>query len=74
MTAPDVDHERELFARFQETGDREVRNELAERHRGLAITLARRFNGRGEPLDDLLQVAMIALLGAIERFDPASPR
>lgn len=70
MTAPDVAHERELFIRFKETGDRAIRNELAERHRGLAITLARRFNGRGEPLDDLLQVAMIALLRAIERFEP----
>jgi RNA polymerase sigma-B factor len=70
MTAPDVEAERELFARFKATGDLSIRNELAERHRGLAITLARRFNGRGEPLDDLLQVAMIALLRAIERFEP----
>lgn len=70
MTRPEAAYERELFARFSETGDRTVRNELAERHRGLAITLARRFNGRGEPLDDLVQVAMIALLRAIERFEP----
>lgn len=70
MTAPDIDVERELFARFRATGDLAIRNELAERHRGLAVTLARRFNGRGEPLDDLLQVAMIALLRAIERFEP----
>ena len=70
MTAPDLDLERELFARFKETGDLAIRNELAERHRGLAISLARRFHGRGEPLDDLLQVAMIALLRAIERFEP----
>ncbi len=70
MTSPDLAVERELFARFRETGDQAIRNELAERHRGLAITLARRFNGRGEPLDDLLQVAMIALLRAIERFEP----
>ncbi len=70
MTTPDTAHERELFARFKDTGDRSIRNELAERHRGLAITLARRFNGRGEPLDDLLQVAMIAVLRAIERFEP----
>jgi len=68
--APDVEAERELFARFKQTGDPAIRNELAERHRGLAVTLARRFNGRGEPLDDLLQVAMIALLRAIERFEP----
>ena len=70
MTSPDIEVERELFARYRATGDPAVRNELAERHRGLAITLARRFNGRGEPLDDLLQVAMIALLRAIERFEP----
>jgi len=70
VTAPDVDIERELFARYTETRDRSVRNELVERHRGLAISLARRFNGRGEPLDDLVQVAMIALLRAIERFEP----
>ncbi len=70
MTAPDLDLERELFARFKESGDLAIRNELAERHRGLAISLTRRFHGRGEPLDDLLQVAMIALLRAIERFEP----
>ncbi len=69
MTAPDLDRERELFALFGQTGDLEIRNELAERHRGLAIALARRFHGRGEPLDDLIQVAMIALLRAIERFE-----
>ncbi|MEJ7765804.1 MAG: SigB/SigF/SigG family RNA polymerase sigma factor [Acidimicrobiales bacterium] len=63
-------HERELFVQYRQTGERAVRNDLAERHRGLAVSLARRFNGRGEPLDDLLQVAMIALLRAIERFEP----
>jgi len=70
VTAADVDLERELFVRYAETRDRSIRNELAERHRGLAVSLARRFNGRGEPLDDLVQVAMIALLRAIERFEP----
>ncbi len=70
MTVPDVAHERELFAQYRQTGERAIRNELAERHRGLAVSLARRFSGRGEPLDDLLQVAMIALLRAIERFEP----
>jgi len=66
VTAPDVDIERELFAEYRETRDRSVRNELVERHRGLAVSLALRFNGRGEPLDDLVQVAMIALLRAIK--------
>jgi len=67
----DAGLERELFARYRDTGDPSLRNELVERHRGLAIALANRFNGRGEPLDDLVQVAMIGLLGAVERFDPA---
>jgi len=70
MTGPDIAYERELFARYGETRDQAIRNELAERHRGLAVSLARRFHGRGEPLDDLLQVAMIAVLRAIERFEP----
>jgi len=70
MTTVDVDLERELFARYKATGDRFIRNDLAERYRGLAVALARRFEHRGEPLDDLVQVAMIGLLGAIERFDP----
>jgi len=67
MTGPDIAYERELFSRYRETRDRSIRN---ERHRGLAVSLARRFHGRGEPLDGLLQVAMIAVLRAIERFEP----
>jgi len=63
--------EQDLFARYRATGEISIRNELIERHRGLAISLARRFQGRGEPLDDLLQVAMIGLIGAVERFDPS---
>jgi len=36
----------------------------------MAKTLARRYNGGGEPLDDLVQVASLGLLKAIDRFDP----
>src|SRR5215467_7985776 len=46
------------------------RNELVERHRGLAIGLATRFAGKGEEMDDLVQVAMMALTKAIDRFEP----
>lgn len=70
MTEGEVQAEWELFARFKESGDRDVRNTLVERHRGLAVTLARRFQGRGEPMDDLVQVAMVGLVGAVDRFDP----
>ena len=44
------------------------RNALVERHRGLAIGLASRFAGKGEEMDDLVQVAMMALTKAIDRF------
>lgn len=65
----------ELLQHLSELGpdDRErerVRERLVEMHRPLAEHLARRFANRGEPLDDLLQVASIGLLKAIDRYDP----
>jgi RNA polymerase sigma-B factor len=59
--------ERELFARLP--GDADAREELARRFLPLAEYLARRFAGRGEPQDDLVQVASLGLLNAIDRFD-----
>jgi RNA polymerase sigma-B factor len=47
-----------------------IREELLLRHKGLAKYLARRFVGRGEAQEDLEQVASLALLKAIDRFDP----
>jgi RNA polymerase sigma-B factor len=47
-----------------------LRNVLIEEHRGFAEYLARRFCDRGEPLDDLRQVALVGLLKAVERFEP----
>jgi RNA polymerase sigma-B factor len=61
-----VQSDDELFARMPE---RDARDELVRRHGGLAEGLARRFRGRGE-LDDLTQVALLALVKAIDRFDP----
>ncbi len=58
------------FRRWRETGDRSLRNDLIEQHRWVAIHCARRFANRGEPLDDLIQVAQVGLLKAVERFDP----
>jgi RNA polymerase sigma-B factor len=58
------------FAEFRRTGERRLRNELVEAHRDLALRAARRFANRGEPLDDLTQVAMVGLLKSVERFDP----
>ena len=43
---------------------------MIESHLGLVEYLARRFGGRGEPLDDLIQVGTIGLVKAVDRFDP----
>ncbi|MEA3217476.1 MAG: polymerase sigma-B factor [Acidimicrobiia bacterium] len=58
------------FRAYRDTGDRELRNELVTMHAALATSVARRFARRGEPLDDLTQVASFALVKAVERFDP----
>jgi RNA polymerase sigma-B factor len=63
------EHSDELFARLPD--DTEAREELILLHRPLAEYLARRFAGRGEAREDLEQVAMIALIKAIDRFDPS---
>lgn len=48
-----------------------LRDEIARRAGWLAKRAARRFADSGEPLDDLVQVAHIGLLNAIDRFDPS---
>jgi RNA polymerase sigma-B factor len=57
-----------LFERIPE--DNAVRDELVTKFQPLAEYFARRFAGRGEPIEDLNQVANIGLLSAIDRFDP----
>jgi len=59
-----------MFVEYRTSGDRKLRNELIEAHKPLASHLARRFANRGEPFDDLLQVAYLGMLKAVERFDP----
>lgn len=67
MAERDEERAAELFARRED--DPGAREELVEQHRPLAEYLARRFQGRGEAVEDLTQVAMIGLLKAIDRFD-----
>jgi RNA polymerase sigma-B factor len=58
------------FRAYRDSGVRSMRNELVEEHIGFAEFLARRFANRGEPIDDLRQVALVGLVKAVERFDP----
>jgi len=60
-----------LFAELRRTGDPRARERLVQLHENLARFLAGKFANRGEPLDDLIQVAMIGPIHAIDRYDPA---
>jgi RNA polymerase sigma-B factor len=59
----------ELFRTFRSTRRRSVRNQLVERHMGLATHISNRFR-RGSNDEDVRQVAMLGLLKAVDRFDP----
>lgn len=69
MTA-ERDETLEAFREYRRTGDQRLRNDLIERHLDLARREAMRFAGRGEPVDDLLQVARLGVLKAVQRYDP----
>lgn len=64
----------ELHLLYAVTRDRRLRDELAAAYDDLALALVRGFATRRESAEDLAQVARIALLGAIDRFDPARAR
>jgi RNA polymerase sigma-B factor len=68
-TVSDRVRARELFAELAADGDSAVRDELVRMHLPLVEYLARRFRNRGEPLDDLIQVATIGLIKSVDRFD-----
>jgi RNA polymerase sigma-B factor len=62
--------DRELFLRLKRDGDLRARDELVERFMGLARQVATRYRRQSEPFDDVLQVAALGLVKAIDRFDP----
>jgi RNA polymerase sigma-B factor len=56
--------------RYHRTGDLEAREELVVRFMPLARQLAARYRHAGEPLEDLVQVACVGLIKAVDRYDP----
>ena len=61
--------DRVLFHRYREWGDEGAREQLVERYMPLAQRLARRYASGREPVDDLVQVAFLGLVKAVDRFD-----
>jgi RNA polymerase sigma-B factor len=72
QTSPrfDRDLQHRLFAEYRRTRDPAIREQLVEQYAALVRSLARRFAGRGEPLEDLEQVGYLGLIAAIDRFEP----
>jgi RNA polymerase sigma-B factor len=60
----------ELLRRYRDCQSPALLEEIVRRFEPLARSVARRYGARGEPLEDLTQVAMVGLLKAISRFDP----
>jgi RNA polymerase sigma-B factor len=58
-----------LFERMRSEGDQRAREHLIERYLPLARRLARRYQRTEEPMDDLVQVASLGLIKAVDRFD-----
>jgi len=69
--ATDRNELRSKLEEYARTGNKDLRDEIVRSQVGLAEYLARRFKNRGEPIEDLIQVALLGLLKAVERFDPS---
>lgn len=69
MSTNDFD-DLQLFREFVQQRSRRQRNQLVERHMGLAAHIAKRYGRSGTHDDDLRQVAMLGLVKAVDRFDP----
>jgi RNA polymerase sigma-B factor len=66
---PETEVETALIEQYRKTGRAEDFEAIVVHSKGLVVALARRFRDRGPELDDLIQVAQVGLLLAIERFD-----
>jgi RNA polymerase sigma-B factor len=70
-TSPSRHEELRLFRLYTEHGDVAARDQIIRRCLPLAKNLVRRYAGPGDQIDDLLQVASIGLIKAVDRFDPS---
>ena len=61
--------EKQLFATYRASGDVAVRNEIVEKYLPVAEMIAKKFVGRGVEFDDLCQIASLALIKGVDRFD-----
>jgi RNA polymerase sigma-B factor len=66
---PDKARTRRLLIRYHKQGDKRAREQAIAEQLPLVEFLARKFAGRGEPVDDLVQVASVGLIKAVDRFD-----
>ena len=60
---------RKLLLKYHQEGDQNARERIIQEQLPLVEFLARKFAGRGEPLDDLIQVGSVGLIKAVDRFD-----
>jgi RNA polymerase sigma-B factor len=67
--SPSTLTDRDLLRRYHEGGDASARETLVQRHLPLVRSLARRYAGRGESLEDIEQVGAIGLIKAIDRYE-----
>ncbi|HPD01312.1 MAG TPA: SigB/SigF/SigG family RNA polymerase sigma factor [Acetivibrio sp.] len=69
-TNNNADHNEGLFEKYKETESVEIRNEIVSRYLYLADIISKKFLNRGIDYEDIYQVASIALIKAVERFEP----
>ena len=62
----------DLFTEYRSTKKRKLRNQLVEIHIGFAHHIAKRYQNRGVTNDDLHQIALLALVKSVDRFDPTN--
>jgi RNA polymerase sigma-B factor len=67
---PGSDEMIDLQRQYFHSRDPDLRSQIVAAHTDLAYRMAGRFGRRGEPLDDLAQVALVGLILAVDRYDP----